>query len=195
MDNWDEAEMYRVQAKVIWQKSHRVATRQGDANALDALAGLREELDELDGFRLEDLLAQAKEDRERMEAMNENMDEGFDMDEGFASDSAAKDKYEDDGNEMQSGHLGTSQVILPIRTDEASASANRTTEAEGPNNNANALAPATHKLRRQKSRGGAYHALKFAKSLPRLKSSSSRATLADMFKKSGSNDGNDDMEG
>lgn len=90
------------------------------------------------------MLEQAREESEAMAAMEE------DVDEGFVGDRAAKDE-DDEKHGMQSNHLRTPQLVLPTRTDgaHARASANRTTET--PTNNADALAPGTPKLRRQKS--------------------------------------------
>ncbi|KAF9690627.1 hypothetical protein EKO04_011404 [Ascochyta lentis] len=71
LDNWDDAEMFRLSAEKIYEETFEDATNSNDEGSLEALAELREELDALKRFKLEDMLGE----------------HGFDYDRPFDSDS------------------------------------------------------------------------------------------------------------
>ncbi|CAN9086966.1 unnamed protein product [Alternaria alternata] len=61
-------------AERAFKKSLDLATRQQDNNSLETLAGLREELDEVKEFKMEDLTGMTKEERDMVDAELEELD-------------------------------------------------------------------------------------------------------------------------
>ncbi|EAT77947.1 hypothetical protein HBH56_178930 [Parastagonospora nodorum] len=184
LDDWNDADIFRLAAEQEWRTSYIAANRQGDADALEALKELRKELAELEEFRLQDLgITVTDETRhEAYDTAGAIDDAGY---EDYSDAEMDTDDEEDTGRDMmedtsaiRSASLAKAenqdQVAaglpdLPIRP--ASEHPNRisiTPAAAGPF--------LSHKqVRRQKSfisKGGAFHAQQFAKSLIDAQSSS-----------------------
>lgn len=60
LDNWDDADIWRLTAEHSYDRNHRIALEEQDEASLLALQDLREELDELEEFREEDILEDMK---------------------------------------------------------------------------------------------------------------------------------------
>ncbi|KAL1797634.1 hypothetical protein ACET3X_004240 [Alternaria dauci] len=170
LDDWKDADIFRLAAEQQWRTSYCVANRQGDTDTLEALKSFRKELDELEEFRMEDLGIIVPNDADyetyydgsiddagyeyQSDEMDEDMLEEEDTGTG-TTDSASVAKTE---NQVQV----VEPTDLPIRP--VSEHTNRipiTPAAAGPF--------LSHKqIRRQKSflsKGGAFHAQQFSKSL------------------------------
>ncbi|CAN9120840.1 unnamed protein product [Alternaria alternata] len=74
VDDWNIADDWLGRAERAFKKSLDLATRQQDNKWLEALAGLREELDEVKEFKMEDLTGMMKEERDTVDAGLEEMD-------------------------------------------------------------------------------------------------------------------------
>ncbi|KAL6711642.1 hypothetical protein ACN47E_004576 [Coniothyrium glycines] len=202
LDDWNEADGWRLSAEQSYRTTLDEATRKQDLNSLLALSDLRKELDELYEFRMEDLTGMTREERdmcgmeddmhldEEDTAMQEYDDEdlaGIDLE-----DAEAVAKVE---NEME---VAAEHIRVPIRsTNEVAPTGTKTArklaideelhqpssmQADNPGKGKHpANEPPVPKLRRQKStnlnKGGAFHAHQFAKSLGRSGTKSRPSTL------------------
>lgn len=74
MNEWNIADDWLRWAQQAFKKSHDLATRQQDNKSLEALASLREELDEMKEFKMEYLTGMTKEERDMLYAELDEMD-------------------------------------------------------------------------------------------------------------------------
>jgi hypothetical protein len=74
VNEWNIADDWLRWAEQAFKKSHDLATRQQDNKSLEALASLREELDEMKEFKMEYLTGMTKEERDMLYAELDEMD-------------------------------------------------------------------------------------------------------------------------
>ncbi|PVI06350.1 hypothetical protein DM02DRAFT_514854 [Periconia macrospinosa] len=78
MDDWDEADFYRLAAEHAWETTHHRALQRNEQEEMEALSGLRDELDQLKSFRERDLAEYYDSDEETEMQDAEDEDEiGF----------------------------------------------------------------------------------------------------------------------
>ncbi|KAF2132908.1 hypothetical protein P153DRAFT_309696 [Dothidotthia symphoricarpi CBS 119687] len=87
LDNWDDADVWRLAAEQAYITSFREANRKQDTNSLETLQDLRAELDTLNKFRQEDMAILVDDETSNSDMSgeeDEDEDEDEDKDEGAA---------------------------------------------------------------------------------------------------------------
>jgi hypothetical protein len=195
LDDWREADVYRLAAEQSYDTTLKVATQYKDKESLEALQDLREELDELDSFRREDLTALA--DAQRAELPYDDMEIDEDNDEDMENErmeeeyeaAAEQEAVADAENDVE---VAAEALRLPIRPVGGSDGPVTTDPTNNPSNlgtpdivlptedsASTSSAPKLHKKKSTRfSKGNAFNAHEFTKSLG--KGYGSRASLSNM---------------
>ncbi|KAF2124251.1 hypothetical protein P153DRAFT_411889 [Dothidotthia symphoricarpi CBS 119687] len=155
LDDWDEADPWRVSAEMVYRRSLDEAQKSKDVNSLDALEVLKTQLDELNMFRMEDLTGLTPSLIDGSIAMSElEIDDtaGLDL-EDSAAVAMAENEDEVEADSMDTSTICQTPTIIVVP------------HAEG--GQPSPVAD-TKKVTRKKSfkmsKGGAYHAHQFSKS-------------------------------
>jgi molybdopterin-guanine dinucleotide biosynthesis protein len=123
MDNWDDADYHRLVAEQAWSTTRRNATAKRDHNSLKALEDLRDELDQLEGFKHQDFAKyvgdgdmEEDDDMEEYDDMQEDDDmemamDGFEDEDSLGSEDAVAVSETGDQDEVD-----VKTLVLPIRS-------------------------------------------------------------------------------
>ncbi|KAB2109673.1 hypothetical protein AG0111_0g945 [Alternaria gaisen] len=154
VDEWNIADDWLRWAEQAFKKSHDLATRQQDNNSLEALAGLREELDELKEFKMEDFTGMTKEERDMIDAEMEELEalaEAENMTEVAAEYLEDSEAVAEAENTME---VAAEHLCIPIRP-----AGEPTHDTSDP-----AVGSKSRRQKSTRSKGGAYHAQQFSRS-------------------------------
>ncbi|CAO2650729.1 Nn.00g020210.m01.CDS01 [Neocucurbitaria sp. VM-36] len=165
LDNWGEADIWRLCAEQAYRTSLEEATRKNDGNSLEALKDLRKELDELKDFRLEDLTGISRKEIDEagagnvdMVSMQEAMFElenediaGIDLEDAEALAHAENE-----------GEVAADDALLCVCSARKDPTLNTTHDKSSLAEVGNTTG---HMKSLRQNRGGAFHAQQFSKSL------------------------------
>jgi hypothetical protein len=107
MDDWADADVWRLAAEQAYITAVREAKSVHDDHTLKAFAGLREELDQLNMFKARDF--------EALVALGEEDEEGYEEDDEENNEKEDGDEEEEKEDEGAHASVEAETIDLPIR--------------------------------------------------------------------------------